>query len=291
MAIQESVQKFTRAFQESGLREAPHFHLVLGSGFGSALEKTLGSAQAEWELLGELSFDKLPALRAATTPDHAGKYQFLRNREKGFGVIAQVGRLHGYEGIPAREIVNPVMIPRLAGVKRFFLTNAAGGLDRSYRSGDVMLIRDHVNFTGQNPLVGINPTGLDGADLGPRFPDLKELYESVSDGALRSSLEQTGLRVHEGIYLGLLGPSFETPAEIRLFAHWGLQAVGMSTVWESIALKHSGARVWGLSLISNLGCGLIEGETLDHLKIIETCRGSAEQIARGVMGWIGRTTP
>jgi purine-nucleoside phosphorylase len=193
-----------------------------------------------------------------------------------------MGRIHGYEGHPAPLVVQPVMVPRLAGVKNFVLTNAAGGLSAAHKPGDLMLIRDQVNLTGLNPLVGANPVGLDGRELGPRFPDMANLYNREFRKRLRRHCEaQPGLTVHDGVYLGLLGPSFETPAEIQLFSAWGLHAVGMSTVWEAIALGHSGARVGGMSLISNLGSGLGEG-TLDHNTILETCRASAAAIVRGL---------
>src|SRR5262249_34664020 len=159
------------------------------------------------------------------------------------------------EGHEPSTVVQTVMVPRLSGVKSFVLTNAAGGLSLSMRPGDVMLIRDHVNLTGLNPLVGVNPQGLDGRPLGPRFPDLARLYDREWRARLLRICAAEGLGTHEGVYLGLLGPSFETPAEIQLFSSWGLHAVGMSTVWEAIALAHSGARVAGLSLVSNLGSG------------------------------------
>jgi purine-nucleoside phosphorylase len=144
-----------------------------------------------------------------------------------------------------------------------------------------MLIRDHVNLTGGNPLVGLNPRGGGGRELGPRFPDLSALYDRGWRARLAGHCARTGLGVHEGVYLGLLGPSFETPAEVQLFSSWGLHAVGMSTVWEAIALGHSGARVAGLSLVSNLASGLAAGK-LDHATILDTCRRSAEKIVEAL---------
>src|SRR5262249_32937121 len=152
----------------------------------------------------------------------------------------QMGRLHGYEGHSPRATVQPVMIPRLCGVEKFLLTNAAGGLDPAMQAGDVMLISDQVNMTGNNPLVGKNPRGPDGRELGPRFPDMGDLYRREWRARLRTQLERQKLRVFEGCYLGLLGPTYETHAEVKLFSSWGMKAVGMSTVWEAIALHHSG---------------------------------------------------
>jgi len=211
--------------------------------------------------------------------DHAGAYRFFRHGSH--SLCFQMGRIHGYEGHHPAEVTMPVMVPRLCGVKNFLLTNAAGGLSLAMRPGDVMVIRDHVNFTGLNPLVGPNPSGPTGKPIGPRFPDLSRLYDRDWRERLRALCAEAGLGVHEGVYLGLLGPSFETPAEVQLFASWNMQAVGMSTVWESIALAHSGARVAGISLISNLGSGIGAG-TLNHETILETCRASASKIVQAI---------
>jgi purine-nucleoside phosphorylase len=251
----------------------PHCHVVLGSGYGAALDRF------PWERVGDLPFADLPGFHASTVVDHAGCYRFFR---KGKHVLSfQMGRLHGYEGHEPSDVVRTVMTPRLAGVKNFVLTNAAGGLSMAMKPGDVMVIRDHVNLTGLNPLVGRNPAGLDGKPLGPRFPDLAKLYDREWRARLQKLCAENGLGTHEGVYLGLLGPSFETPAEVQLFSSWGLHAVGMSTVWEAIALTHSGARLVGLSLISNLGSGLGAG-TLDHETILETCRSSAAKIVDAI---------
>ncbi len=260
-------------FLEKHSLPVPHYHVVLGSGYGTALNKF------PWEKVADLSFAELPGFRSSSVVDHAGSYRFFR---KGPHVISfQMGRLHGYEGHTPQTVTQTVMLPRLAGVKNFVLTNASGGLSMAMRPGDVMVIRDHVNLTGLNPLVGANPVDPTGREIGPRFPDLAKLYDREWRSRLKKNCAAEGLGVHEGVYLGLLGPSFETPAEVQLFAAWGLQAVGMSTVWEAIALAHAGARVAGLSLVSNLGAGLAEG-TLDHHTILETCRASAERIVNAL---------
>jgi purine-nucleoside phosphorylase len=263
-----------RSFLKKHALPTPCLHVVLGSGFGSAL------AAFPWQKVGDLSFTEVPGFPASTVPDHAGSYRFYRQGEK---VISfQMGRLHGYEGHEPALVVRTVMAPRLAGVKNFILTNASGGLNPAFHPGDVMMIRDQVNMTGKNPLVGHNPVGEDGVELGPRFPDMGKLYDPEWRIQLASLIRANGLSVHEGTYLGLLGPSFETPAEVQLYSSWGMQAVGMSTVWEAIALKHSGARIGGISLISNLGAGMGDGVALDHLKILETCRASAARIMAGL---------
>ncbi len=276
MVNQESLSTY-QAFLKQKKIVLPELHVVLGSGFGTAL----GSLSKVWEPLADCSFADIPGLPVSTVPDHAGKLRFFRHAPTGKVICFQMGRIHGYEGHEAAVVARTVMIPRLAGVKNFLLTNAAGGLSHSYRPGDVMLLRDHVNLTGQNPLTGKNPTEPSGKEIGPRFPDLCGLYDRAWRERLGRHAAAQGLRVQEGTYLGISGPSFETPAEVALFASWNLQAVGMSTVWEAIALKHSGARVAGMSLISNLGAGMSE-QHLDHNTILETCRNSAARIVAAV---------
>jgi purine-nucleoside phosphorylase len=289
MLSAESVTAFQTCVRQLGPKHFPLFHLVLGSGFGEALGSvTPADWPKDWIVRGEFSFRDVAGLVAATAPDHRGKFRLYEHLPTGDSAVFQLGRLHGYEGLSARQAVSAAMVARLAGVENFVLTNAAGGLSSAYRPGDVMLLRDHVNLTGQNPLVGPNPSHDDGRPLGPRFPDLSGLYDAAWRVSLAESLRPRGLRVWEGTYLGLLGPSFETPAEIALFAAWGLHAVGMSTVWEAIALKHAGARIAALSLISNAACGLGDGAPLDHQTILATCRASAAQIVTGLLDWLGK---
>jgi len=283
----ESIQEFKRQFKIAGVE--PTWHIVLGSGFGAAMDSIAGTAQKAsdaWVCRGEFSFEQIPGMVPSTVVDHAGKYRIYANEARGKAVLVQLGRLHGYEGHPAAAAISPVMLGRLSGISKFVLTNAAGGLDPKHHVGDVMVIQDHVNMTGQNPLTGPNPTFPDGTPLGPRFPDMSALYDPEWRAALKDCLKQTAGRVHEGVYLGLLGPSFETHAEVALFSRWGVSAVGMSTVWEAIALRHSGAKLVGLSLISNAAAGMGDGAPLQHEKIIETCRISAQRILQGVLKWI-----
>lgn len=288
MSTTEAVTKFREKLRNLGIEQIPDFHVVLGSGFGTALDQLSEDRPNAWITRGEISFAEIPTLSASTTPDHAGKYRVLKNEKTGKSVVVQMGRLHGYEGHAAKQVVQTVMIPRALGVEKFVLTNAAGSLTADYRPGEAMVIRDQVNFTGQNPLYGPNPTSPAGVPFGPRFPDMSAIYDRTWRETLTAELTAAGTKTHEGVYIGVLGPSFETPAEVALFGRWNLHAVGMSTVWEAIALKHSGAKIAGLSLISNLGCGLGDGEVLDHLKILETCRISAVNIVHGLFNWIDR---
>jgi purine-nucleoside phosphorylase len=258
----------------------PTVHAVLGSGIGSSLVDEW--IPKNWEAAGELNFRELPAISTATAPGHAGIYRFFRERTNGKVLCLQVGRLHGYEGLTPEDATLSVLVPRLAGTKNFVLTNAAGGLKLEWNVGSVMMIRDHVNFTGQNPLVGPMKNSQTGAPIGPRFPDLSKAWDREFNESVRRELQGAGLETQEGIYIGVLGPSFETPAEVRLFAQWGMGTVGMSTVWEAISLAHSGARIAGFSLISNLGSGLDPGVVLDHFEILEASKLAAKKIITGL---------
>lgn len=279
LEILQSIEVY-RNFLKAQQLGNPDLHVVLGSGIGSSFVDEW--IPAEWESVGQLNFEDLPAITGATAPGHPGIYRFFRNRSSKRVLCLQVGRLHGYEGLSPDDTVLSVMIPRLAGTTRFMITNAAGGLKLEWPIGSVMMIRDHVNFTGKNPLTGHVPRGPDGSEVGPRFPDLSKAWDRELNDLMRRELGNAGIETFEGVYLGVLGPSFETPAEVRLFSQWGMGTVGMSTVWEAIALVHSGALVAGFSLISNLGCGLDPGVVLDHFQILETSKASARKITQAL---------
>ncbi|MGK5088181.1 purine-nucleoside phosphorylase [Bdellovibrionota bacterium FG-2] len=273
----ESIALLKKKYAAFGI-SAPSLHIVLGSGLGVAFETT--DAPKEWNLRGEIGFGELPGLKAATVPGHSGIFKYYEHRETKKTVTFQLGRLHGYEGLPARQVIQTVLCAKLAGTERFVLTNAAGSLSTKFPVGSVMLLKDHVNMTGHNPLVGPNPAIPGGQVLGPRFPDMSEVYEEAMRNRLGACFKKNGLVVNEGTYLGLLGPSFETPAEVALFARWGLDAVGMSTVWEAIILRHMGAKIAGLSLISNLGCGLGGSKNLNHEEVLEEGKKAAVGIVQ-----------
>lgn len=263
----------------------PEFHFVLGSGYGEALHSLKQDPNFidSWKEVFTLDFSEVPGLCATSVEGHGGAYYYFQNIKTQVSICIQVGRLHGYEGLDPKLVVKTVTGPAMAGTKKFILTNAAGALTEKFSVGSVMLINDHVNLTGQNPLYGPNPVNAEGKALGPRFLDLSSAYNKNLSTAIKASLLKEDLEVNSGVYLGLSGPSFETPAEVRLFASWNLQAVGMSTVWETIALNHLGVDVAGLSLISNLGCGLGEGEALDHNLVIAASKKSALKILRALV--------
>ncbi len=259
--------------------KVPKFHVVMGSGFGEALKHLSNS---EFIFLKSIPFAEVQGLVAPTVVDHNGSYELYEHLPTKSIYQFQKGRLHGYEGHAPKQVVKTVMIPREAGVNTFILTNAAGGLYPQMNPGDPMVISDHMNLTGLNPLIGENPKRENGEDFGPRFPDVSELYNKKLQSQLMTSLRHRQLNPHIGAYIGVLGPNFETPFEVKLFQSWGLGAVGMSTVWEALALSHSGAEIGGVSLISNLGAGL-SPQKLEHHSIVETCRKSATTIMMGIV--------
>ena len=265
-----------------GVAKSPYFHVVLGSGFKDALVNGL---PASYKIKGEIPFLDIPGLHPSTAPGHSGKIVVVEHEKTKRVGIVQVGRLHGYEGLDPREVVNPVMFTRELGTIHYFITNAAGGIDAAHTPGDVMIIVDHINLTGKNPLLGLNPKNMDEVEWGPRFPDLTNLYDREWRALMKPALAGESLKVHEGIYMGVLGPSFETPAEVRFFRQAGTHAVGMSTVWETIALKHSGAKVFALSLISNVAAGLSANpdEELDHFAILDACKSSSTGILKAIL--------
>lgn len=266
--------------------ESPAFHVVLGSALGGAIDSVTSS---KWKKMLEFPFGDVPGLPGAKVAGHKGSFSVFTNTESGKSVLFQGGRVHGYEGHPPRLSVLPVMASRLAGTNNFLLTNASGSLNPKFEPGTAMVIRDHVNMTGQNPLNGENPRGLDGKELGPRFPDMSSVYDKEFSKTLVKCLDEEKIKVNEGVYLGLMGPTYETPAEVRLFNKWGLDAVGMSTVWEAISLHHSKARVGGVALMTNYACGLTGDEVLDHEDLLKTTQASAEKVIRGVFRFLEKS--
>ncbi len=263
----------------------PSFHAVLGSGFKDALQ---GGISSDFSIKGEIQFTDVPGLFPSTAPGHSGKYVIIEHAKSKKTGIIQVGRLHGYEGLEPREVVRTVMFTRELGTESYFITNAAGGLAKGHQPGDVMVIEDQINLTGKNPLFGENPKKPNGEEWGPRFQDVAHLFHREKNQLLKKAFASEGLKVHQGVYIGVLGPVFETPAEIRFYIHAGAQAVGMSTVWETVALKHTGASVNAISLISNLGSGLEVDQNgvpieLDHFAILDACKTSSVGILKAIL--------
>jgi purine-nucleoside phosphorylase len=201
-------------------------------------------------------------------------------------VIAMQGRIHPYEGHALETVVLGVRSMLKLGASVLIVTNAAGGMDPALRGGSVMVIEDHINLSGKNCLVGPNPD-----ELGPRFPDMSEAYDKRLVTLAHAVAARQGLALAQGVYAGVLGPSYETPAEVRMLRSFGASAVGMSTVQEVIAARHMGARVLGLSCITNLAAGL-SPEPLQHADVERTARATAHALTllvRGIVAEIGGT--
>ena len=232
----------------------PTVALVLGSGLGDyadTLEDPI-----------KIPYAQIPDFPQPTVQGHTGAFVFGKKAGK-FVVVAQ-GRVHYYEGFSMQEITLPVRVLAAIGVKTLVLTNAAGGINLSYRPGTLMLIADHINFSGDNPLIGPN---LD--RFGPRFPDVSDLYTASLRTAVRAQAAEAGIPLEEGVYLMCTGPSYETPAEIRAFRILGADAVGMSTAPEALVAGHSGMNVVGVSCITNMAAGILPVK-LSHAEVMET---------------------
>lgn len=234
------VQKAT-AYLQHILPFTPEVGLILGSGMQPLAE--------EIEQAVSIDYADVPGMPHATAPGHIGR--FVCGYLEGRRVICMHGRLHGYEGHTPKEIIFPVRVMHALGIQALILTNAAGGINTDFAVGDLMLIEDHINLTGQSPLTGANH-----AAVGPRFHDMTFAYTpALREKALNAS-ERCGIPLRRGIYIGVNGPQFETPAEIRAFRALGADAVGMSTVFEVIAAAHCGLPVLAISMITNMAAGV-----------------------------------
>ncbi len=250
----------TAAFLADTFGTCPRLALVLGSGLG-AFADNLADAQA-------LPYADIPNFLTGSVQGHQGR--LVVGKVNGERVVCMQGRLHLYEGIPIADVVFPVRALARWGVKAVVLTNAAGGISAKLAVGNLMLITDHINMLGQNPLTGPNVDGL-----GPRFPALDDAYDTALGAVVQEVARNQSLPLRAGVYAAMAGPSYETPAEIRMLQVLGADAVGMSTVPAVIALRHMGVRVVGISCITNVAAGLSEVSP-DHADVIETGARVAE---------------
>ncbi|WP_409346522.1 purine-nucleoside phosphorylase [Paenibacillus sp. MBLB4367] len=234
----------------------PQVGLILGSGLGDLAEQVTDAVT--------ISYSEVPHFPVSTVEGHAG--QFVAGMLEGKPVIVMQGRFHYYEGYPMRKVVFPVYVMKELGVESLVITNAAGGMNRSFQAGDLMLIADHINMTGDNPLIGRNH-----AELGVRFPDMSEAYsQSFRELAhrLAGELQQgDAWKLQEGVYCGISGPAYMTPSELTMLARLSGDAVGMSTVGEVIAARHCGLKVLGISCITDMAIGE-ELEPLTHEQVV-----------------------
>ena len=231
----------------------PDVAIVLGSG--------LGDYAKQIDIVYELSYSDIEGFPVSTVPGHAGKFIF--SYVGNVPVVCMKGRVHYYEGYPVTDVVLPTRLMKLMGAKILFLTNAAGGVNTSFHAGDLMLIRDHIACFAPNPLIGPNIE-----ELGVRFPDMSKVYDKELQEIIRSTAREQAVYLQEGVYAQLTGPSFESPADIRMMRVLGADAVGMSTVVEAIAANHMGMRICGVSCISNLAAGMTE-KPLTHEEVQE----------------------
>ena len=242
----------------------PEIGVILGSGLGPIAEKATETKV--------IPYKDLPHFHETSVEGHEGRMILGKFGEA--TVVFLQGRFHVYEGYPMDEVVFPTRTLAALGIQTLVLTNAAGGVNTRFRAGDLMLIEDHINLMGDNPLKGPNLS-----KLGPRFPDMTEAYNKGCLEVLKTAAAEGGIPYHTGVYAGLLGPTYETPAEIRMLRTLGADAIGMSTVPETIAANPLGVRVCGMSCITNLGAGLSPVK-LTHEEVIENSKRGVEKMRK-----------
>ena len=239
----ERIQE-TASFIKAKMCTTPDTAVILGSGLGRLVEELTDTYTIDYK--------EIPNFPVSTVEGHSRRLIFgrLGNKE----IMAMQGRFHYYEGYSMKEVTFPVRVMRELGIKTLFVSNAAGGTNPSFEIGDLMIITDHINFFPEHPLRGKN------INYGPRFPDMSEAYDRALIARAKEIAKEQGITVREGIYIGTQGPTYETPAEYRMFARWGADAVGMSTVPEVIVANHCGMKVFGMSVITDLG---VEGKIVE----------------------------
>ena len=232
----------------------PRIALVLGSGLGGFADELANAAH--------IPYADIPEFPLSTAIGHAGT--LVIGEAAKVPVAAMQGRVHLYEGYTPQQVAFPMLVFARMGVKAVVLTNAAGGINVSYSQGELVAIRDHINLQGHNPLIGPNDDRC-----GPRFPDMTDAYDPVLRAIAAEEASRAGIELHEGIYAAMLGPSYETPAEIRYLRTIGADLVGMSTVPEVIAARHIGMAVLAISCVTNMAAGMT-GEKINHEEVLET---------------------
>ncbi len=258
MTITEKIDGCVKAIREK-TDFVPKVALVLGSGLGNYAQNI--------KIEKEISYREIPGFPVSTVPGHDGKFIFGYVGET--PVVCMKGRVHYYEGYPISDVVLPARTMLKLGAEILFLTNAAGGINYDFAAGDLMLITDHISCFAPNPLIGPNEDSL-----GLRFPDMSDVYKKDLQEVIRTTAKENDIDLKEGVYCQLTGPSFESPAEIKMLRSMGVSAVGMSTVVEAIAANHMGARVCGVSCISNLAAGMSENP-LTHEEVQEAADKAA----------------
>ncbi|MBR6046102.1 MAG: purine-nucleoside phosphorylase [Ruminococcus sp.] len=248
----DAIRKLTRFIPKVGL--------VLGSGLGDFAESCV-------EIVDIVEYSALPDFPLSTVEGHKGRFVF--GYIEGVPAVVMQGRVHYYEGYPMQDVVMPTRLMSMLGAQILMLTNASGGINTDFTAGDFMLITDHISCFSPNPLIGPNVD-----ELGTRFPDMSEIYDGELRGIVKSAASDLDIGLKEGVYVQLTGPSFETPAEIRMLRTLGADAVGMSTSMEAVAARHAGMRVCGISCVANLACGLTD-RPLTHAEVQESADKAA----------------
>ncbi|KXG43344.1 purine-nucleoside phosphorylase [Tepidibacillus decaturensis] len=254
----------------SKLKEAPEIGLILGSGLGELADKIENEVK--------IPYHEIPHFPVSTVEGHKG--QLVIGTLEGKRVVAMQGRFHYYEGYTMSEVTFPVYVMKALGVKMLFVTNACGGMNKAFAPGDLMIINDHINFTGANPLIGPNMN-----EFGPRFPDMSRAYDyELIQLAQKVALDK-GIKIQNGVYVAISGPNYMTPAELKMLARLGADTVGMSTVPEVIVANHAKMRVLGISLITDMAIGE-ELEPLTHEQVMAVAEKSKTkfiELVRGIL--------
>ena len=253
----------------------PKIALVLGSGLGGFADSLTDAVR--------VPYAEIPSFPQSTAIGHAGR--LVVGRTGGVAVAAMQGRVHLYEGYSAQEVTFPMRVFGRMGIRAAIITNAAGGINLGYSQGALVLMRDHINLQGANPLVGANDDRF-----GVRFPDMTQAYARDYREMVREEAAKLGVMMHEGVYAGLLGPSYETPAEIEYLRRIGADLVGMSTVAEVIAARHMGIKVLAISCVTNMAAGILD-QPLSHAEVMETgerVKTTFEGLLRAVLPRVAR---
>ena len=261
-------------FLESILPSRPGVAVILGSGLGAFADELTGSVS--------IPYSDIPDWPRSTAIGHAGR--LVAGKIGGIDVVALAGRVHLYEGYTPQQVTFGIRVLGLMGIQSLVVTNAAGGISSQLGRGGIVLISDHINLQGANPLTGPNDEAL-----GARFPDMTEAYSKSYRAVTQKVAHGLGITLHEGIYAAVTGPSYETPAEIRYLRTIGADLVGMSTVPEVIVANHMGIKVLGISVVTNLAAG-ISGEKLSHKEVLETgelVRGTLVRLLKDVLPRLG----
>lgn len=254
--MNENYEKLMKCFEcvQQKITFKPEIALILGSGLGDYADTM--------EVVETLDYHDIEGFPVSTVPGHKGRFVF--GYAGGVPIVAMQGRVHFYEGYKPQDVVLTIRLMKLMGAKVLFLTNAAGGINRSFNAGDFMLITDQISMSVPSPLIGEN---ID--ELGVRFPDMSEVYSRRLRKIIENSAVTAGVPLRRGVYIQTTGPQYETPAEIRAYERLGADAVGMSTAIEAIAARHAGMEICGISCISNLAAG-ISVNPLTHAEVQET---------------------